>query len=85
MRNTEVHKIGGSVLKDPKETNRIIHSLSNTAPKKLVIVSAIYGVTDIIDQAAFAKSSGSFRRYNAKNVFSIPKTGNHRHTTITKY
>lgn len=57
MQNTEVHKIGGSVLKDPAETKIIINRLISTNPKKLVVVSALFGVTDLINRACNNKTS----------------------------
>ncbi|HKK59180.1 MAG TPA: hypothetical protein VJ937_06860 [Salinivirga sp.] len=57
MQNTEVHKIGGSVLKDPAETKIIIKRLISTDPRKLVVVSALFGVTDLINRACNSTKS----------------------------
>ena len=51
MKTFQIHKFGGSCLRDQKQINHLVSTLSkfvNNENKIVVVVSAIYGVTDLI-------------------------------------
>ncbi|OLS19756.1 MAG: putative aspartokinase [Candidatus Heimdallarchaeota archaeon LC_3] len=51
MKTFQIHKFGGSCLRNQKQINHLVSTLSkfvNNENKIVVVVSAIYGVTDLI-------------------------------------
>lgn len=50
MQNLDIHKIGGSVLQNPQETKKIFNQLVYTPQRHIIIISAIYGVTNLLEQ-----------------------------------
>ncbi|MFO7864277.1 MAG: hypothetical protein R6U85_09780, partial [Salinivirgaceae bacterium] len=55
MQPITVHKIGGSTLKTPQQLNNLLPSIGKNTGKKIIVVSALFGITDSIITALESK------------------------------
>ncbi|MDA3865572.1 MAG: hypothetical protein PF489_02355 [Salinivirgaceae bacterium] len=57
MQSITVHKLGGSTLKTPQQLSCVIPSIGINTGKKVIVVSALFGVTDLIITALESKEN----------------------------